>query len=263
MRIPIHMISLATSFLWIFLLAFTVSAFYSMAEVRLNFGKPQTTTISNDELLYSIPVAVTNGGFYDLDYFNISSVFRGIRGTMAEGATFIPAIKKGDTLNTTQQVKLDITDLLQIYQSYMFNDSELQMNTTVNMKVAGFLSVQISSNTTLPWGAPFYNLTVGPPSFAPQFTPNLTASCKVMVPVNFENHAFFDLSGTLQLLMYNSTNALVGEGQTNIAEPRGSTYNGSVEIDVPVTDATSSGHFEVFFAAPFFNFGPRTIRYGV
>jgi hypothetical protein len=262
MRIPIRMISLATSLLWIFLLAFTVSAFYSMAEVRLNFGRPQTTAISDDELLYSIPVVVTNGGCYDLDYFNISSVFQGIQGTIAEGATFIPAIKKGDTLNATHQVKLNITDLLQIYQSYMFNDSEVQMNTTVNMKAAGLLSVQISSNMTLPWGAPFYNFTVGPPSFAPLFTTNL-ARCKVVVPVNFENHAFFDLIGTLQLRMYNSTNSLVGEGQTEIAEPRGSTYNGSLEIDVPVTDVTSSGHFEISFAAPFFNFGPLTIRYGV
>jgi hypothetical protein len=121
------MITVATSFLWVLLIIFSVSAIYSMKDIRLDIGKPQTTITLDNELLVNFPIGIVNNGYYNLGDFNISTEIQDTQNSMmARESTFISLIKRGETVNTTHQMRINITDMLQTHQNLIFNDTELQ-----------------------------------------------------------------------------------------------------------------------------------------
>lgn len=263
MKVPIRMISVATSFFWVILIIFSVSAIYSIENIRLDLGKPQTTITPDNELLLSFPIGIVNNGYYNLDDFNISTEIQDMQNsTMAQNFTFIPVIETGKTLNTTHQISINLTNILQTRQNLIVNDTELQVDATVNMKAAELISLQVSSNLTMPWGAPLYNLTFATPKFTVQVDPNSTKYCRVDILTTFENHASFDLNGTVQLNMYDNRSILTGTAKIVLIAPQQSSYQADLRFDVPMADASTNGRFEVFFATSLFRYGPLVIPYG-
>lgn len=263
MKIPIRMIGIATSIFWIFLIIFSVSALYSMKDIKVEFGELQISLTSGDKVLFSFPIAIVNKGYYNLANLNVSTEILGEENQLiAWGCSFIPIISRGEAVNTTHHTELNLTELLQSYPRFLFNDTELEINRTVSMRAAEVIPIQISSNHSIPWGAPLYNFTLGTPEFSALTFPSSTAHYRVTVPMSFENHSFFDLTGTVQVRMYNSTDVLMDEDQVVIESRQSSIYHGNLEFHIPATGLTIRGHFEVFFATPFFNYGPLVVPYG-
>lgn len=259
MRIPIRMIGIATTFFWIFLIAFFISAVYSAKDVHFQFSEPQICVTADNEVVLSLPVAIENRGFYNIGFFNITTEISDEEGfAITHGSTFIPVIKRNDVETITHNMTIDINNLLNADQSYLFNDAELRIYQMVSMRIAEAIPVQASTNLSMPWGAPFYNFGLGEPESA-DF--NLT-HFRVTVPVSFENHASFDIAGNIQIRMYNETDLLVADGETAIEVPQHSPYNGFVEFYVLISKRTNSGRFEVYFLTPFFTYGPLVIPYG-
>jgi len=56
------MISIATTFFWIFLIVFLVSAVYSFKDVQFDFGEPQIGLTSDNKILFSLPITIDNKG---------------------------------------------------------------------------------------------------------------------------------------------------------------------------------------------------------
>ena len=258
MRVPIRIIGIATSAFWIFLIIFSASAIYSMKDFQVNLGQPQTSTTEDHELLFSFPVSVVNTGLYEIADFNISRSFLDEEGSaVAGGSIFIPVIGQDQTINVTQNVKLNVTDLLQTHQSLLNNDTDLTTNTRISMLAAGVIRVQASSNSSMQWGAPLYNLRMGTPQLA-MF--NATYSMAT-VPLSFENHALFDLTGAVWLRAYSNANELIGQGQTSIQVAQHSPYDGNLEVYVP-SGAGPIVRLEVYFVTTFFNYGQEIAAHG-
>jgi hypothetical protein len=259
MRVPIRMIGIATTFFWIFLIAFFVSAVYSVKDVHFDFGEPQTSLTADNEMIFSLPVSITNKGFYNIGSFNISTEILDKEGfTITRGSTFVPVINKNDMVTITHNMTIDVNDLLQQDKNYLFNDTELKIYEAVGMRIADAIPVQASTNFSMPWGAPLYNFSLGEPAYA---TYNLT-HFRITVPISFENHAFFDLVCDMRIRMYNSTGALVSKAKTSLEAYANSPYNGFIEFYVPMTEMTPTGRFKVYFSTPIFDYGPLVIPYG-
>jgi len=259
MRIQIRMIGIATTFFWIFLIAFFVSAVYSIKDVHFDFGEPQMSLTADNEIVFSLPVTIANKGFYNIGSFNITTEISDEKGsTITQNSTSISVIRRGEEVNTTHTMTINTTDLFQSAQKYLFNDTELKINEKVSMKIAEMIPVQVSTNLSIAWGAPLYNFTLRETEYAAYNQTHLRA----VVPISFENHAFFDVAGTIQIRMYNNADLFVGEGQTVIEVSQYSSYNGYVEFYVLMNKMTYSGRFEVYFLTPFFNYGPLVIPYG-
>ncbi|MDH5788730.1 MAG: hypothetical protein OEZ40_10615, partial [Candidatus Bathyarchaeota archaeon] len=135
---------------------------------------------------------------------------------------------------------------------------ELRINAIVGMSVAEVIPVQAVANLSAFWGAPLYDFRLG----GIDLTVYNSTHLRAVVPIGFENHAFFDLVGNMQLRMYNSTDSLLSEGETLIEAWHGSPYSGSVELYVSAAGATANGRFEMYFANPFFTIGPVVVPYG-
>lgn len=253
------MIGIATTFFWIFLTAFFVSAVYSAKDVHFDFGEPQMSLTAGNKILFSLPVTITNRGYYNIGFFSIVTEISDKEGDIiTRGSTLVPVINKNEEVVTAHNMTIDVNDLLESDRNYLFNDTELRIYEAIGMRIAEIIPVQASTNLSIPWGAPLYDFTLGEVEYAAHNRTHL----RVVVPINFENHAFFDLVGNIQVRMYNSGNIVMGGGQTNIEAYQNSPYNGYLELYVSIIEITESGHFEVYFLTQFFNYGPLVIPYG-
>lgn len=258
MRIPIRMIGIATTFFWLFLIVFFVSAVYSVKDVRFDFEDPQMGLTADDEILFSLPITIDNWGYYNIGSFNVTTEISDKRGyIITQGCTFIPVIEKGGRTIATHNMIIDMNDLLQNSQDYLFNDTKLRVHETVGMKLAEVIPVQISTNLSIHWGAPLHDFVLGEVEYITSNRTHLT----VTVPISFENHAFFNLTGITKIYMYNSTNAPLGRGETTIEAPQNAPYKGYIELTVPMARITENGYFEVYYSTSFFNFGPLVFPY--
>lgn len=253
------MMGIATTLFWIFLTAFLASAAYSIKDLHFNFGEPQINITSENKLLFSLPINIINQGYYDIGAFNTTTQLLDSDGSLiAKGSTFVPSIGKGENLTTSHNMTIEIGELLQHSDSYLFNDSELEVTVFAGMRLAELVPVGVSTNLSIPWGAPFYNFTLGE-SNNERFN---RTHLQVTVPISFENHAFFDVAGSMEIKMYNSSGVLIGENQVFFETLQHTFYNGYIEFFVPITVFTPDGYFEAYFLTPFFNYGPMVIPYG-
>jgi hypothetical protein len=258
MKITIRMISLATTFFWIFLIAFYVSAVYSVKDILFDFEEPQIDLTSENEILFSLPIKIDNKGYYNIGSFNVTTKIQDKRGfIITQGSTFIPVIEKDTRTKVTHNITIDINNLLQNSQDYLFNDTELEVYETVGMELAEVIPVQASTNFSIPWKAPLYNFTLGEIEYAAY---NLT-HLKATVPINFQNHAPFELTGSIQIHMYNSTEILVTEGEATIEALQNAPYQEYIELTVPTAGITENGHLELYFLTTYFNYGPLVLSY--
>lgn len=263
MNVPIRMLGIATLFFWVILVAFIASAAYSIKDLDFGFGEPQFTVAPDHELLFSLPLHIDNRGYYSLKAFNVTTVFSDAEGSeISRASTFVPAISQGQNVTILHNATLSMNSLLQKGDQYLFNDNNLTASVTAGLNFAELIPAQLSTNITYPWGAPLYNFMLGQSSY------DLSSSTqgKATVPLSFENHAAFDLTGNIRVELYNSGNSLLGESQTAFNAPRFSSYHGSLEFGVPLNTASlpadRSGHFKVFFSTALFEYGPLVIPYG-
>jgi hypothetical protein len=259
MNIPIRMIGIATTIFWVFLIIFSITAAYSVKDLQFGFGEPQMIMTPQNELLFTLPINIYNRGYYNIGRFNVTTEISDANGNqIIRGSSFTPVIRKDEKVTILHNVTLDFNDLLQFSQTYLFTDSELNIAETIGLSLAEVIPVQASGNFSIPWGAPLYNFRMDEPQYAAHNFTHL----RVSVPISFENHAFFDVVGTIQVSMYNSSNQRVCSGQTSLNAPQHSPYSSYVELYIMMTSVTPSGRFEVNIQTPLFSYGPWVIPYG-
>lgn len=222
MRQAIRAVGWATRVLSIALLVFTITIIYSGTQLRIGFAEPKTT-VSNGTMTLSIPFNISNGGFYDISNLSLTTQVKAASGvSVSNSSTFIPLISKGKNVTAAHNLSLSLSDMLSKgLKNLLFNDSNLSVDMVLSLEFTRAISLQISSNSSMPWGAPLYNLTLGQP---------IIDGLNVAIPINFENHSFSSLNGTITLELFNDSNQRVGAGTTPINVPPGSIYSTSVRV---------------------------------
>jgi hypothetical protein len=253
------MIGITTTFFWIFLIAFFVSAVSSVKDLHIDFDEPQMNVTADNKIVFSLPLTIINNGFYNLGDFNLTTQISDAESfIIASGMSFIPVINKDEAATVTHNVTIDFNELLQHNRHFLFNDTELKIYEMVGMKIAEMIPIQASTNYSMPWGAPLYNFALGQPQYLAANSTHL----RVNLSISFENHAFFDLAGNIKIQMYNNVSLLLGEGQIFMDVPQQSSYNGFVEFYVLRSEITDNGHFKVSILTPLFNYENWVIPYG-
>lgn len=267
MDVPIRMIGIATTFFWVFLVIFGLTAIYSARDLGFNFGSSDVAVIPSGQLVFFQPIIVSNKGFYDIGLFNISTMVSDVNGSaIANAFSSIPVIATGSEVTIKHNTTIDLSGFLQNHTQFLFEDAQLNVDETVSMQIAEMIPVQAKGNFTVPWGAPLYNLRIGNPTFEMY---NMTHA-RVMVPVSFENHAVFDIIGNLRIRLFTDDSdgsMFMGEDQSAVNAPQHSSYTGNIELFVTAASTVTlspvmKGHREAYFETPMFNCGPVTLSYG-
>jgi hypothetical protein len=116
---------------------------------------------------------------------------------------------------------------------------------------------QVATNITYPWGAPFYGFALG----QQEYVPLDTSHYRVTVPLSFENHAAFNVTGNIIVKFYDGADSLLAESQTLFDVTQHSSYAKKLEFVVPFS-GERSGYFEVYFSTELFEYGPMVIPFG-
>ncbi len=259
MKPAIRALGIATITIWILLIVFSVTALYSVMNLDIDLGEPQYFP-SNEGVVLSLPFSINNSGYYDISELNVTTRIEDSNGTLLTVSnTFVPLVSKGNNVEAAHNISIELSDATERTE-LIFNDSFFVSDTFVALNFAHIVPVQMSMNMTVPWGAPFYNVSVGEISDLPF---NIT-HVRVVVPVSFENHSFLDITGTAQLEIYNDVNELVTSGETSLDVRSQSTYNEQVDTYISLADVsklTESGNVHFIFETPMFTV-ERWMPYG-
>jgi len=257
MRQALRALGWATKVLLILIIIFCVTSVYSVFNLRMGFGEPQAMC-SEGILLVSFPFFVNNSGYYDLSDLNLTTQVIDHNGTiLSSSATFVPLVTRGSNIVTMHNVSinLDNTNLARL----LFQDDNFEASMSIAMKFARTIPIEILMNETIPWGAPFYNFSIGGITYSFNGTHYLGVAS-----ISFENHSHFsNVAGTIQFEIYNDKGEYVGSCRKSLDVPSNSGYEDQIElvIDDP-TKLTPSGQVYVFFETSMLSFGPVVIPYG-
>jgi hypothetical protein len=211
---------------------------------------------SGDVLTASLPLALHNGGFYDISKFNLTTLIRDQRGQAITGSsTFVPIIRGGANATITHTVSLSLEQAASgNFSHLLFNDGELAVEATLRLVYARAFPIEISLNLSMPWGAPFANLTVGDVWVSPL---NLT-HVRVLLPVSFENHSFLEMNGTARLEIVDRLDRVVGNGSTTFMLPPENRFETDVEVLLS-GDPSNIREAHLYFQTTSFNYGPVVV----
>ena len=252
MKIAIRMLTIATIILWIVILFFSVTAVYSVMNLGINLGEVQMLP-SSSGITFSLPFAITNNGYYELADLNLTTRVTDSTGTVLDiTETFVPSIPQGTNVNASHTIPIDLDAILSMDQvPLLLNDSSVNVEIFAGLNFARAVPVQLSTNATIPWGAPFAHFSIGRISVSPHNSTHVEAT----IPVSFENHAIIDITGTLKLEVYNDSNEHIASGMTIITVPSQQSYADSLLVYMrqqDISKLTSSGNMHMIFETPVF-----------
>lgn len=252
MKIAIRMLGIATIILWLVILFFSVTAVYSVMNLGVNLGEVQMLP-SSKGITFSLPFSIDNNGYYEIADLNLTTRVTDTNETLIDlTETFIQSIPRDTTINATHTIPIDLDSILSLdYLPLLFEDSEFNVEIFVGLNFARAVPVQLSTNATIPWGAPLADFSVGSISVSPINSTHAEAS----MPLSFENHAILDLTGTLKLELCNDSQKLITSGETVITAPSQQRYSDRIVMYTSLQDAskvTSSGKVHVIFETPMF-----------
>jgi hypothetical protein len=260
MQVPIRVLGIATTVFWALLAVFIVLTAYSIKDLNIDIGEPQIVSITNDQLILSLPLKVDNKGFFSVEELHFSTVFSDVEGEEFSTAdSFLPVVQEGEKITFVHNATLSISKLLEKNDQYLFNDNQLKASVTTGFNFAQLLPVQISTEFEFQWDAPFHN-------FALSKLPNgQSLAHSPMVLMRFENHATFDVVGSIRVELHDSTGSLMCQMQMPINVTRHSTYFENVQVNIPQKAVSVSiepnSHFEVYFDTGSIEYGPLVIPY--
>jgi hypothetical protein len=261
--VPIRVLGIVTSIIWVLLIAVIAISAYSRKDLSIQIDPPTPTFGQNHELILSTSVRINNTGSSDLKELNLTTqVFDPNGIELSKSCSSVAVVPQHENVTILHNITLSVDKLLQNDSQFLFEDSNLTMTMFGGVSLAGLLPSTISSNMTLPWGAPLYNFSLGKPQFS---LFNNTHSL-LTIPISFENHAWFNVAGNLKVGAYGTDNVVQFEGQTDVNALAKCPYNDGIELYAPVQTngilAFSGGHFEVTFSSDLCNYGPWVIPFG-
>ncbi len=263
MNVPIRMLGIATSIFWIILVAFIASSAYSLKDLNLQVGEAKLVPGHDGEIVLTMLFSIYNGGSYTLQGFDLTTVFLNAEDIEISRATSaLPQIQQRQNATFLHNATLNLNRLAEQDNNCIFDDSSLTCTVIAGLNFAELLPATLSANVSFPWGAPFYNIELG----TPQVGRGNSSHTTVKVPLSYENHAAFNIAGSLKIRLIGADGTPLAETQKPVNSTRGMSYSGNVYFSVPTASvplsSNPSGTFEVYFSTSVFDYGPAVIPYG-
>jgi hypothetical protein len=238
LRQTIRALGLIIAILWIITLLFPVTVAFSLMKLleAKNMGIQETTiSFSNGNFTLSMPFYINNTGFYDLSDIGVHIQMGRENKTISAASTQLPNIPAGKKADSSLNFSLSLEELVSKYSELLTNDTELDMNASLHLRVAYAIAFEASMEFTTHWGAPFHNLTIY------DITYNTTTHV-FSFSVSFDNHAFYPVNGSLTVNLYNSTSPLI-----DLDVPPEKSFQKSFEIAIDPTTITPNGVIRLYF----------------
>jgi len=216
--------------LLVLVLVFLASAIYSAVEVVRSgptAGNFSAAFVSNGTVAVSGDLNFSNNGFYPISDFSVHvRVLNQSLDYLGEGS-FGPI-----TLPSGAVQPITITFHLPVGSSgpgasLLTQDQVLNVSVWGNATYAYLIPVSIAVETNKSWGAPFADLEV---SIGTPFSGGV--GIEVPVTIQYENHAKFDESGTLQFSVVSANGPSCGGSSFPVSVPAGSGFDQTKDVSI-------------------------------
>jgi len=253
MRQSIRALGWANRIIWTATAVFMATSLYSplklVLERQIEIGSPQIS-FSNETITVSLPFAVNNTGFYDISDLNVTTSIADQNGTLIlTSTTFVQNIPRGGSVNETHEMPISLDGIMSKNLTYLlFQDTTIFLEGSVGLKIAHVIPLRVSTSINMSWGAPLHNLSIGKMDYPEPY--NITHHATTTW-LSFENHAPYDVNGTIRLEIFNDREEYVGLGIDEINAPSGAEYNKEVTIYIPLDNVSrfsETGEVHVYFA---------------
>jgi hypothetical protein len=221
-------------------------------KLDVEYGEVQILPSSNG-IDFSLPFSITNNGYYELADLNLMTRVTDPNKTVVDiTETFVSSIQKGSKVTETHTISIDLDSIMSMDHVFLLlNDSFFNVEVFADLNFARTVPVQLSTNVTIPWGAPFANFSTG----AISVSPHNSTHVETTIPISFENHAIIDVTGILEVKVYNDSNELIASGSASINVLSQQTYGADLILFARQQDAyelSSSGKMRLIFETPAF-----------
>jgi hypothetical protein len=266
MRQAIRALGWASKIFWIVITVFMITCLYSaiglMTSGGVHFDRPEAS-FSNETAMVSLPFSFNNTGLYDISDMNITTRIADYNGTLiSTSTTFVPLIPHGSNVEEVHNVSISLGEIVSKNATYLLFDSgNFSIEIFAGLIFARTFPFQISTNASMPWGAPFSNFSIGEVSFD-------YVNRKVIVPLGFKNDSpYFDVSANIHFGIYNHENVLV---HSDVITPplevkSGDSHEDQLELSVgssvDLLELTERGRIHFSFETSIFGF-EKEIKWG-
>jgi hypothetical protein len=244
LRQTIRALGWIIAILWIIILILPVTVAFSLMKIveaeGVGIQEPRGS-VSNGTLFLSIPFYIDNTGFYDLTdvEFKLQIFMR--NESLSTSSAELPNVPAGEIVDSSCNFSLSLEELLSKNMELLTNDTELNVNASLRFRVASAIAFQVSIESTITWGAPFNKLTIYNIAYD-------DVSHIFSASVSFENHAFFQVNGSLLAKLYNSAGELIDSATQNVNVPSQESFEDSLEITVnDPSKITHEGVLRLYF----------------
>lgn len=241
----------------IVLVIYLATAVYSATQIRPsgagNSGSPTSLTGQN-QLSVSTTVNFSNPGFFPVNSLSVEMyILLPGGGVFAHGgspATSIPA-------QSTRTIPINITVALDFSgpaAALVTHDARLPTDLFVNVTYASLFGAEIRVADNRSWGAPLYGLNLTPG------TPVVNGNGTVTVPIqiSFDNHADFDVAGTVSFSVRSSGGTTCGTGSLIVSAPSHASFSQPTPVTLAAGCNPHGGAIDGTFSGPTLTFSLPT-----
>ena len=229
--------------LWIVVLLLPVSAAFSFSQVfqpnNVSFYRP-VLSASNGMIIASSSFYINNTGFYDLSNVIVSIAILENNKSLGNTSRTLAGVPAGEKVSSSLDFSFAFSELASNHRFLLTNDTSLDLTLSLSSHIAYVLTFGVSINDTIPWGAPFYNLTLSNADFE-------SSTQTLSIQVYFENHSSFSIAGTLRLEMLDNEGGLIGFSDEQVNVLSATFFNSVFGLAVDPLKITSSGVAHVYF----------------
>lgn len=242
-RQTIRALGWAIIILWLITLLLPITIGLSLLKFlepnAIGFREP-TVSFSNGTFSLSAPFYINNTGYYDLSDMNITILIGSNDKTISTFSTLLPNVPAGTMLNSSYDISFSLEEIASNSIELLTDDTDMNWSVSTFFRIAYAIALGVSTNMTIPWGAPFYNLTVSEVSYD-------VSSQKLSASISFENHADFTSTGTISLEIYDNKSQLVGSTEKYLDVPSGETSSESFDLTIDPSKITEKTFVRVYF----------------
>ncbi len=230
-----RLLQVLATLLLVAVVAYAGAAIYFAAHLHAPQQSPTTATMApGDTLRLATGVNLTNPGPFSLTHVTLVAHLE-LPGGTPWLATQSGPERIGPYATGTLPLVLSVpfASLQGTASGLLVNDTELPMQIWSNGTYASFGTWAAEVGTNYSWGAPFEGLAVA--AGAPTSSGNGT----VMVPltITFQNHAPFDLAGTIAFALSEPSGAACGGTSIPVVAGSGQSFASSPTLDLPASCA--------------------------
>lgn len=268
MRQSIRALGWTVTIATLLIFAFLAISIYSLMQMMTDQGIGLSDfkyEASDGAIVLSLALSVNNTSYLDISELSVATALRDFDGAIISSAT-TPLGKIASRAQATKRhdLSMSITDILDKNLTYLLlQDGDLAIDTSIGLRYANVLGFRMTvANTSMPWGAPFSSLLIGEPSEPRPATGTLFL---IDLPLSFENHSPFDISGDISIRAFNRDGAFIGSGDKTVSVRPHFAYSDEIQIEASpssLENYTGNGYLEMRFETSTFSFGPVRMPYG-